>query len=243
MAADITTVEPEACPLLGILGDPRTRFRFAVTSHRCYAAAKPAPIELGHQGMLCLSAAYPECGRFRAAQAAGRVEAPILRPVAGGYVGPAELLRPAASVTATPLRVEQRSRRRRIIARAVRLLVLAAVLAVLGLVGGNIAGGWLKNDGPPAGPGPSTTAGVTAAPAATPTDASTSQPTPEPTASQARTPAAAPTSQIHVVVRGENLILIAARYGVTIEAIQEANQIADPSLIQVGQRLVIPPPP
>lgn len=253
MAADITAVEPAACPLLGLASDPRTRFRFAVTSHRCYAAAKPAPIELGHQGVLCLSAAYPECGRFRAAQAAGRVEAPTLQPVAGGYVGPAELLRPVASVKATPLRVEQRPRPRRIIMRAVRLLVLAAVLAVLGLAGGNIAGGWLRNDGLTGGPAPSRPAGVTAAPGATPTDASAPQPTPDPsasqiptpqpTASEARTPTAAPTSRIHVVVRGETLSSIAARYGVTIEAIQDANQIADPSLIQVGQRLVIPPSP
>jgi hypothetical protein len=143
MAPDVATVEPAACPLLGLAGDPRTRFTFAVASHRCYAGARPAPIELGHQGALCLSAAYPECGRFRAAQAAGRVDAPTPRPAAGGYVGPAELLRPAASVTATPRRAEQRSRRRRIITGAVRLLALAAVLAGLGLVGWNIVGGRL----------------------------------------------------------------------------------------------------
>ncbi len=143
MAADVATVEPAACPLLGLVGDRRTQFTFAVASHRCYAGARPAPIELGHQGALCLSAAYPECGRFRAAQAAGRVDAPTPRPAAGGHVGPAELLRPAASVTATPRRAEQRSRRRRIITGAVRLLALAAVLAVLGLVGWNIVGGRL----------------------------------------------------------------------------------------------------
>lgn len=143
MATDPVASEPVACPLLGLLGDSRTRFTFAVASHRCYAGARPAAIELGHQGALCLSAAYPECGRFRAAQAAGRVDAPTPRSAAGGYVGPPELLRPAASVAATPRRAEQRSRRRRIITGAVRLLALAAVLAVLGFVGSNVVGGRL----------------------------------------------------------------------------------------------------
>lgn len=45
---------------------------------------------------------------------------------------------------------------------------------------------------------------------------------------------------IHVVQRGETLFSIAQRYGVTIEAIAQANQIADPTVIYVGQRLIIP---
>jgi len=52
---------------------------------------------------------------------------------------------------------------------------------------------------------------------------------------------------IHLVERGENLTLIAARYGTTVAAIVQANNIANPNLIYVGQRLTIPsavqPPP
>jgi len=52
---------------------------------------------------------------------------------------------------------------------------------------------------------------------------------------------------IHLVERGENLTLIAARYGTTVAAIVQANNIANPDLIYVGQRLTIPsavqPPP
>lgn len=48
---------------------------------------------------------------------------------------------------------------------------------------------------------------------------------------------------IHIVQWGENLTGIAARYGVTIEAITAANNIANPNRIYVGQRLVIPLPP
>ena len=53
------------CPLLGIPDDPRTRFTFATPSHRCYASSKADPIDLVHQGVYCLAARHPECGRFR----------------------------------------------------------------------------------------------------------------------------------------------------------------------------------
>jgi putative chitinase len=42
-----------------------------------------------------------------------------------------------------------------------------------------------------------------------------------------------------VVVRGENLFRIALRYGTTVEAIANANGIANPARIAVGQRLTI----
>jgi spore germination protein len=45
---------------------------------------------------------------------------------------------------------------------------------------------------------------------------------------------------IHVVQRGENLWLISQRYGVTINQILTANQLADPNRLVVGQSLVIP---
>jgi LysM repeat protein len=44
------------------------------------------------------------------------------------------------------------------------------------------------------------------------------------------------------VVAGETLTGIAARYGVTVNAIADANSITDAGLIQVGERLVIPAP-
>ena len=44
----------------------------------------------------------------------------------------------------------------------------------------------------------------------------------------------------HVVKRGENLSSIARMYGVTTDAIAQANNITNPNLIYVGQRLLIP---
>jgi LysM repeat protein len=52
-----------------------------------------------------------------------------------------------------------------------------------------------------------------------------------------------PTVRVHVVVRGDTLSSIGLAYGTTVDAILVANpQIADPNLIVVGERIVIPPP-
>jgi LysM repeat protein len=60
-------------------------------------------------------------------------------------------------------------------------------------------------------------------------------------------PAPAPGGGTHVVRQGENLYRIALRYGTTVTALAQANAIADPSQIRVGQTLIIPgsstPPP
>jgi LysM repeat protein len=45
---------------------------------------------------------------------------------------------------------------------------------------------------------------------------------------------------VHIVQRGEFLARIAWNYGVTSSAIARANNLANPSLIYVGQRLIIP---
>ncbi len=47
---------------------------------------------------------------------------------------------------------------------------------------------------------------------------------------------------IHVVMPGENLSMIAWRYGTTVWAIAKANNLYNPNLIYIGQRLIIPRP-
>jgi murein DD-endopeptidase MepM/ murein hydrolase activator NlpD len=54
----------------------------------------------------------------------------------------------------------------------------------------------------------------------------------------AQEPTAVP--PVYVVQPGDTLFSIAQRFGSTVEAIVAANDIADPSLIRVGQRLIIP---
>jgi murein DD-endopeptidase MepM/ murein hydrolase activator NlpD len=49
-----------------------------------------------------------------------------------------------------------------------------------------------------------------------------------------------PGISIHIVQRGETLFRIALSYGVTVDELVTLNSIADPSSIQVGQRLLVP---
>ncbi len=49
-----------------------------------------------------------------------------------------------------------------------------------------------------------------------------------------------PTTGVHVVARGENLYRIALRYGTTVANLVALNNIANPNLIFVGQRLTVP---
>lgn len=70
--------------------------------------------------------------------------------------------------------------------------------------------------------------------------------TPTPVPSTTVTPATAtptpgqPSTNIHVVARGENLYRIALRYGTTVSTLAAYNNISNPNLIFVGQRLVVP---
>lgn len=60
---------------------------------------------------------------------------------------------------------------------------------------------------------------------------------PEPTAASA---VALPTT--HVVQSGETLFTISALYGVPVNELQQANNVADPNILAVGQTLTIPVP-
>ncbi len=83
---------------------------------------------------------------------------------------------------------------------------------------------------------------VTQSPPAT--DAPTATPPPAPATETPLPPSATPSAEplVHTVQQGETLSAIAQQYGVTVQAISEANDIADPSRIVPGQQLVIPAP-
>ena len=46
--------------------------------------------------------------------------------------------------------------------------------------------------------------------------------------------------KVHVVAEGESLYAIAAQYGVTVDALEKANNLTDAAILQIGQRLLIP---
>jgi LysM repeat protein len=72
--------------------------------------------------------------------------------------------------------------------------------------------------------------------------------TPEPTSTHAVAPSltpqptATPTAGAvtHIVIAGETLSGIAQEYNVTVQAIVEANELANPDLLEAGQVLIIP---
>lgn len=242
---DLATAELEVCPYLGLPDDPRTRFTIADPAHRCHVGAKPIAIDLGHQGLYCLTTGYPACKRFRlpmTTERQGSSPAPTL----------GSSLAPAVGVTAPSSRDsrtgEGRGRSRgRALRRVGSLLAILAVVAVVGAIRADVIGGSPADGGAPgvvASPGgaaPPVPTPVTSASTATPTAGLRSTPAPTATPVATGTPRSGPIT--YVVVRGDNLISIADFYGVTVKAIQDANNIPDPNLIRVGDRLVIPPPP
>ncbi|MCD6289444.1 MAG: LysM peptidoglycan-binding domain-containing protein [Anaerolineae bacterium] len=68
----------------------------------------------------------------------------------------------------------------------------------------------------------------------------TSTPTPTPTLAPRPTRAATSVPRIHVVRRGEFIASIARRYGVSAQALMEANHLRNPNVVYPGQKLLIP---
>ena len=69
-----------------------------------------------------------------------------------------------------------------------------------------------------------------------------SLPTTEPTLTPTVTLTLTPSLLVHEVQNGENLTVIAQRYGVTVDAIVQLNELTNPESIYAGQQLRIPPP-
>lgn len=96
---------------------------------------------------------------------------------------------------------------------------------------------------PPSTPTPIPTATRVVPPTDTPTPEGGPTSTPPPEATATPVPVETRTGRTtHVVQPGENLSQIAQRYGVSVEAIVQANGLEDPSLIHTGQTLIIPAP-
>jgi LysM repeat protein len=74
-------------------------------------------------------------------------------------------------------------------------------------------------------------------PTATPQPTQTSGPTPRPTAAGPTATPPLAEAGIHIVQPGETLAKIASQYGTTVAALSAANNLDNPNLIWVGQRL------
>jgi LysM repeat protein len=88
-------------------------------------------------------------------------------------------------------------------------------------------------------PTPTPTPTVEVAVAATQRPTATPAPyTPAPTP----TPTITPTPVIYAIQRGDNLMAIASKFGVSVRELQDTNGITDPRSLRVGQELIIPLP-
>jgi LysM repeat protein len=124
----------------------------------------------------------------------------------------------------------------------------AAAVAVLGGVAAATTAGFglldTPSDAPSASPLAARTSSPSPTPLATPVATATPVPTRSPTAIPSPRPATpaptpAPTARTYVVQEGDTLNGIAARFGVSIAALREANGLSG-DLITIGQRLIIP---
>ncbi len=211
------------CPYLGLADDPRTRFSFAITAHRCHSGARPERIEISHQEAFCLGLGFQACDRF--ARAGSADISPRARVVPGAAIGVA--IRNGLTGIADGIRPVLVPGAPRTLAIRVALIVGAAIVVLL-VLAGIVGHGGLPSITPGASP-----SGAAVSVSPTPTN---SVPSPS---SATKTPAL-PT--VHIVVRGETLSSIARHFGVTVAAIQKANGIKPPSIITIGERLVIPAP-
>lgn len=92
-------------------------------------------------------------------------------------------------------------------------------------------------------PTPTAAARVSATASDTPRPTATRRATFTPvpaTPSDTPTPTATPTPIIYVIKKGDTLLPIARKYGVTVQAIQDANGISDPRRLWIGQEIIIP---
>jgi hypothetical protein len=227
------------CPFLALEADLRSALAAYDPEHRCMALDAPAPLDRAIQQQRCLSAEHLSCERFiqGTAALAQRRRTPLPAPDAR-FISTRLVLEPDDGWL--PMGLAPRPlRRRRMALTGATVLVLGAAGVALSTRGfGLMPTAALPTDQPTATPGVD--------PTAQPTPSTTIGPTPKasarstaPTARPA-TPSPRSTPHVYVAQAGDSLSSIAARFGVSVQAIMSANGLANANLVNVGQVLVIP---
>jgi LysM repeat protein len=208
----------QICPLLGTRADRNMHFGYPTRENQCYAHNRVSPLALDEQETYCLGANHVNC-RFYLAhqsreQATQKAEESLSRVSA-----PKPPYRPGLFTV--------------VLAAAGALVLCALVAFLLGLPQA-IAFSIIPTETPT----PTRVPTRTPTPTLTATATATTPPTP--TATRTPTIPPTPTPVFYVVQPGDTLVAIAAKYGVTVQAIMDANGITDPKIVRVGARLIIP---
>jgi LysM repeat protein len=237
------------CPyLIAEAGDWRTLA--PAREHVCTAVDPPAPLAIEKQRRLCLSRAHVECATFVAAQQV-REMAPG-RPVLAGGEGrwPIPRTAPVIIDRGGPSLASLHLDRTAVQGGLVVLMIVAfMVLAFARLTApGDRGPGSGSSPSPASSAAPSVAPSVVPSPSPqpsvrpspSPTAAASTAPTATPPASPVATASTAATTRTYTIRSGDTLSAVAGRFGTTVAVLRELNDIADPSLLRVGQVLRIP---
>jgi hypothetical protein len=238
------------CPYLALATDHRSVVDGFDSDHRCHAIAPPDELSRSQQAGLCLSEAHLGCDRYVAARRAATMAPGVPPPAADAFVMRTRLILDAEPGRRLRIGAGATDRRGRFAVGAGAAVLGAALLA--SAAGGAMDGiiGVSRSDPSPepsASPSvgqatlppivPPSASEAPATPTPRPTPTPTPQPTPTPTAAPTQTPAPAP--RTYVVVSGDTLGSIAARFGTSVQALKNVNGLSG-DIINIGQVLVIP---
>ncbi len=228
------------CPYLAA-ADGSWRSITPLRDHRCAAVDPPAPIATLKQRELCLVAAHVQCPTYRAAieavdagAASGRLRAAARFPIPRTTPVVLERGRPTLAPAVV---ARQRGIAQGVLLGLMAIALVAILLARFGDRGGG-SGAAAASASPPAeasslAPTPRPT------PSPRPSPSPSASPSPAPSSAASSRPSASP-RHTYVVKAGDNLSAIAARNGTTTKVLVDLNGIKNPSVIHVGQVLILP---
>ena len=240
-------VPQRICPRLAFSADRRHAADVVDADHVCTAQRPAQWLERSRQADLCLTDAHIDCPRFveyQARLAAHRHDDPAAPSFP--FVSSRLIVHPDPAWRGLAGRAAQPVGRRIAAGVAGGAVLAVAAVAVAGAAWPGAPEAVIESASPSALPSPTSTPEPTPTPV--PSRSATQQPTASPARSAAPTqtpppPTLPPTpvpQRTYVVQESDTLGSIAQQFGVSVEAIQAANRIADPDEITVGQVLVIP---
>ena len=227
------------CPFLALEADLRTAMAGYDPEHRCLAEGEPLIVDRSRQQQRCLVEEHVGCERYIHASATLAERRGRSHPAPDARFGSTRLVIEPDDGWRPIRRAPRPIRRNRLALTGATLLVVGAAGAALSTRGFGLL---------------TAASAPTTQPTATPTYEATVRPTPSPSAArtsapsskngtstaQPVTPSPQSTARVYVAQAGDSLSAIAARFGVSVQAIMSANGLANPNLVNVGQVLVIP---
>jgi hypothetical protein len=227
------------CPFLALEADLRSAMAGYDPEHRCTAQDELPPIDRATQRALCLVDDHLSC-EFYVARSATLAEARrTARPAPDArFISTRLVLEPDDGWR--PVGLVARPMRRR------RLAMTGATMLVVGAAGVAFSTRGFGLMTSASIPTPSPSSAAASDPTTQPTATPSPIPSPTPTARVATptprvaTPTPRSTPHVYVVQANDSLSSIAARFGVTTQALMAANGLTNPNLINIGQVLVIP---